>query len=103
MAEREIIVKHNISVCGIKISNTFPFIDFHFLAEEYTIEEDTYHYKTRTFWFMVAGAILPLIFKSIPFNWAVGIAVGFGVGMVYNIVRWILFRVLMKYFTKNHG
>ena len=104
MEEKNINISKNINFGGLKIQTAIPPIKFNLITYVYGIEVDgnnwEFTYKTRAFWFMVLGAILPLIFKTIPFDWKVGLGIGFAAGMVFNLISWLIFKIKIKLYTK---
>ena len=77
MEERNINISKSVNFGGLKIQTAIPPIKFNLITYVYGIEVDgsswEFTYKTHGLWFMILGAILPLIFKTIPFDWKVGL------------------------------
>ncbi len=90
----------SVQIGSMKMQNKFPPIIFNLFYEAYEIETYEgsleYTYKSHGMWFAILGAILPLIFKSIPFNWLAGLGIGFAAGMVFNLLSWLVFKLRMK-------
>ncbi len=104
MAERKLNINKDVTFGEFKIQTALPPIIFNLVKYSYKIETNEYKweytYKTHGLWFMILGAILPLIFKSIPFDWKVGLGIGFAAGMVFNLLSWLFFEIKMKLYTK---
>lgn len=100
----DVTTSKSFSFGGLKIQTKFPPIVFNLYKEvfEITYYKGTaeFKYKTHGMWFMILGAILPLIFKSIPFSWQAGLGIGFGVGMLFNILSLVFFKIKMKIYVK---
>ncbi len=104
MDERNINISKSVNFGGLEIQTAIPPIKFNLVKYSYKIETNEYKweytYKTHGMWFMILGAILPLIFKSIPFDWKAGLGIGFAAGMVFNLLSWLFFVIKMKLYTK---
>ncbi len=100
METGNISISSSVNFGGLKIQTAFPPIKFNLFTHVYEIETDdrkgVFTYKTHGMWFMILGAILPLIFKTIPFDWKVGLGIGFAAGMVFNLVSWVIFKLKMN-------
>ncbi len=100
MEKGNINISSSVNFGGLKIQTAFPPIIFNLFTHVYEIETDdgrgVFTYKTHGMWFVILGAILPLIFKTIPFDWKVGLGIGFAAGMVFNLISWLIFKLKMN-------
>ncbi len=104
MEERKLNINKDVNFGKFTIQTALPPVIFNLVKYSYKIETNEYKweytYKTHGMWFMILGAILPLIFKTIPFDWKVGLGIGFAAGMVFNLLSWLIFEIKMKLYTK---
>lgn len=86
--------------CAAKIGIQWPPISFHLIESDVETNEKKYRYRSHGGWFMVLGALLPLIIPNCPFTWKIGLAVGTGAALLLNIITFILFQRKIKRILK---
>lgn len=70
----------------------WPFLAFNLFKQDCHVHGKEYKYRTHGGWFMILGALLPLIYQQCPWTWSSGLLFGAILALFTNIITYIAFK-----------